>query len=209
MSPRSASLGGDPHEADPKPALALNGQTCPVFMSDIVGYGDPARTDADRDIMAKALYDMTETVFDEAAIAWDRCRKDDRGDGMLLIAPSDIPALSLVHPLPRRLADLLRAYNKAAPRAQRMRLRTALAVGPVTEKDNHRLSGETIIKTRRILDADPLRKGVVRSGICLGLIATQFVYDTVIKHEPKVTGFHEVDVEVKLFREKAWLRFYR
>lgn len=199
MSPRAASSGGDP----------LNGQACPLLMTDIVNYGDPARTDADRDIMAKAHYDMTEAVFDEASIPWARCRKEDRGDGMLLIAPPDVPALSLLHPLPDNLAGLLRAYNKAAPKAQRMRLRIALAVGPVTEKDNHRLSGETIIKTRRILDAEPLRAGIVKSGICLGLITTQFVYDTVIKHEPKVTGFHEVDVEVKLFREQAWLRFYR
>ena len=193
-------------ESGPKPRLT--GQNCSVFMADIVGFGDPIRTDADRSVLIRVFYKAMEDVFERAGIAWVRCHDEDRGDGVLLIVPSSIPTGDVVHPLVDMLATRLRQHNKRVPRAQRMRLRVALNVGPVTENE-HGVEGEAIINTARLMEASQLKEAVTRPGVDLVLIASQYVFESVVRHLPQASAYRPVDVSVKKFQAQAWIRVYR
>lgn len=189
------------------PAPRLSGQNCSVLMADIVGFGDHRRTDADRSAVVDALYEAMEDVFEESGIAWEQCHDEDRGDGMLLVVPVAVPTARVVEPMTGLLAGRLRAYNAGATRARRLGLRMALDVGPVSE-NGHGVEGEAIINTARLIAAEPLTQGVARPGVDLGLIASRFVYDSVIRHQAEAAAYLPVDVRVKTYADRGWLRFY-
>ncbi|HEY3681985.1 MAG TPA: cyclic nucleotide-binding domain-containing protein [Streptosporangiaceae bacterium] len=192
-------------EAGPPPRLT--GQNCSVLMADIVGFGDRRRTDADRSSLVDTFYEAMEGVFEQTGIAWEQCHDEDRGDGILLIVPVAVPTARVVDPLVGMLAARLRAHNLGAPKPRRIRLRMALDVGPVAENE-HGVEGEAIINAARLLAAEPLVQSVARPGIDLGFIASRFVHDSVIRHQKEAKAYHEVEVRVKTYEDRAWLRVY-
>jgi Cyclic nucleotide-binding domain len=62
-----------------------------------------------------------------------------------------------------------------------------------------RMRSASVIATERV-------RGLMdTSGASLGLIATTFVYETVIKHDRSLTGYRKVQVDVKTFSHPAWM----
>ena len=198
LTERSAGL--EPYRPYP-----LQGENCTVLFTDVVAFGAPTRTDEDRRIIREAILGMMRTTLESL---WDECVAEDRGDGHLIVVPPHIPTAQVVERLLNGLPQQLRRHNRIYNESVRIRLRVAVNVGPVVS-DAMGMSGEAIIRTARLLDAVALRKGIDKSGANLGLIVSNFVYETVIKHgagsiEPD--GYGHVPVNVKETRLTAWIK---
>ena len=69
-------------------------------------------------------------------------------------------------------------------------------------------SGEAITTIARLVEAPLFKQAMDTSGASLGLIATTFVYETVIRHDRSLTGYRQVQVDVKRFTESAWMSVF-
>jgi hypothetical protein len=58
------------------------------------------------------------------------------------------------------------------------------------------------------VDTPEFKKAVEESPASLGVIASPFVYETVIRHD-RDPGYTQVPVEVKESEGNAWMRLYR
>jgi len=190
-----------------RPAVPLSvvSQLCAMFAVDIAGY-----TDRDEEIqlhLRGALYDMLRSAFDASGIPWTRCQRQDRGDGVLIIIPPDIPPHCLVSPLLGQLGNQLRSHNRIVTASAQMQLRSATHLGSVY-RDGHGFAGEDLNLLCRMLDARPLRRALAASGADLALIVSDHFYETVIRRRPSLTdptAFRSLRTVVKRTSVHAWI----
>src|SRR6266480_4187654 len=95
-------------------------------------------------------------------LLWEECMSEDQDDGFLVVAPPAIPTTKIMERLHRELPGELRQHNRIYGEPTRIRLRVAVDVGPVMSVSLG-LSGETIIRASRLLDA-PNLKGAMASA---------------------------------------------
>jgi hypothetical protein len=141
----------------------------------------------------------------------------DRGDGVLvLLRPADdFPKPLLLSRLIPALASMLVAYNSGltpAEHARVLRLRAVIHAGEVLCDENG-FFGEDLDVAFRLLDAPPLKKHL-RSGITpLALVASDYIYQSIIRH-----GYDGIDdeefrqivtVKVGDQRRKGWVHLPR
>lgn len=167
-----------PSPHDRRSTAPLN---CSIFITDIVGYGDPRRDDHDRAILRSALLGILTDAFAESGLSWHRCRHHDRGDGLLTIVPPTLSTTLLVDPLLQVLGEGLHRHNREAEDRLRLCLRSALHIGPV------RLHGTgypnaSVIHAARMLDSAPLRRSLVTTDIPLAAMVSSYVYENVVRH---------------------------
>jgi CRP-like cAMP-binding protein len=200
-----AAWPGEAPAVRPVRSGPLNGQHCTVLLTDVVAFGSPARNDEDRRIIRKALLAMTDLMLQGIA-----ARSEDRGDGILTIVPPDIPTAEVLERLVKELPLALARHNSTFPDSARFQLRVAINVGPVTT-DTMGVSGEAIIIVARLVDAPIFKEAMAKTHVNLGIIASPFVYDTVIKHSPNpmnVVGYSQVQVNLKGFATPAWIKLF-
>ncbi len=70
------------------------------------------------------------------------------------------------------------------------------------------VSGEAIIVTARLVEAPQFKRAIDASGASLGVIASTFIYETVIKHSRDLTGYSQVQVDVKETSVTAWMKVF-
>jgi hypothetical protein len=182
----------------------LNGENCTVILSDVVRFGALARTDDDRRLIREALFSMTHTALQDLPDVWSW---DDRGDGLLTVIPPSIPTALVIRHLHKELPLALEDYNHAHDAAARIQLRVAINVGPVVT-DTVGVSGEAIIVTARLVEAPQFKEAMDKEHAALGIIASSFVYDTVIRHDLALSGYAPVQVDVKESRLRAWMKLF-
>jgi class 3 adenylate cyclase len=183
----------------------LNGENCTIFLTDVVGFGARTRTDSDRLLIREALFRMTQTAIRNMPGA----RSEDRGDGFLTVVPPEIPTARVIGQLVKELPVALEFHNNTQHEPARFKLRLAVNVGPVVSDMG--VSGEAIILTARLVDSPRFKEAVARSMASLGVIASPFVYETVIRHgqdQSYVASYTRVPVEVKEFSTMAWMRLF-
>lgn len=186
-----------------RPLLA--GENCTVIVTDVVGFGGLDRSDEDRRIVRNAGLAMMRAALGSL---WDECVLADRGDGLLVVVPPQVPTAKVLELVHRELPGRLRVHNHTYAESARMRLRLAAHVGPITE-DSLGPAGEAIIRASRLLDASTLKGAMAASGANLGIIVSEFVYDTAIKHSwewAEPAGYAMVEATVKESRILAWMR---
>ncbi|NDU77532.1 hypothetical protein GWI34_33660, partial [Actinomadura sp. DSM 109109] len=164
-------------------APAWAGQNCTIVYTDVAGFSSPTRSDADRIGVRRAMYRALRESFEESGVPWDACHVEDRGDGALIVIPPQVPTAIVIDPMLVSLGLRLRRHNHRATGAVRVQLRVAVNVGPVMP-DPPGVSGSSIITTARLLDAGPLKDRLAATGADLGVIASRFVYDSVIVPSP-------------------------
>jgi tetratricopeptide (TPR) repeat protein len=88
-----------------------------------------------------------------------------------------------------------------------MRLRLALHAGEI-HHDDYGLVGTAINLAFRMLDAKPLKKALAESTGVLGVIASQWFFDEVIRHDPTnhPGEYHRIRVIAKETETDAWIR---
>ncbi len=180
---------------------------CSILFTDVAGYGNPDRNDGDRDVVRKALYEIVRSALEASGVPWEVCYHEDRGDGIIVVVPPTVSTVRVVDPLIGELASRLRRYNRRASDVVRIQLRAALHVGPVG-RDAEGLTGQAIITTARILDAQPLKDRLAETQADLGFAASDFVYEHVVRNRPGRTDpatFEHLQCQVKQIQVSAWM----
>jgi hypothetical protein len=185
-------------------AQPLNGENCTVILSDVVAFGARTRTDRDRLIIRAALSRMTKDAIQDLP----GMRSEDRGDGILTVIPPKVSTAEVMDRLLNELPYALDRHNCSQRESARFQLRLAINVGPVVS-DAMGVSGEAIIVAARLVEAPRLKEAIATSTANLGVIASPFVYEAVIRHgsDPNdVASYSQVPVEVKESATMAWMK---
>jgi CRP-like cAMP-binding protein/class 3 adenylate cyclase len=189
-----------------KRAKTLNGENCTVILTDVADYGAHTRTDNDRLLIREALFKMTL----KATQSFPDAQSEDRGDGFLTVVPPNSSTARVLDQLLRELPAALELHNSTQDEPARFRLRLAVNVGPVVSHMGG-VSGEAIIVAARLVEAPEFKDALAASSACLGVIASPFVYETVVRHgeDPReVASYCQVPVEVKETDTTAWMRLF-
>ena len=71
-------------------------------MVDVEGFGDERRANWHQVAVRDGLYRAMQKAFDQAGIPWADCDHEDRGDGVFVLVPPDVPKELLAESLPPR-----------------------------------------------------------------------------------------------------------
>jgi hypothetical protein len=176
---------------------------------DIVSFGDPARDDDVRICLRHALYQILEQAFDDSSVAWQACLREDHGDGLLIVAPAGVPTAALIDPLVDRLRAGLRRHNRMSSEPAKIRLRMAIHAGH-TYLDANGVTGHAVISLFRMLEAPAFKRIFAVRPADFGLIASDYIYDEVIRHGPGLIDpemYHSITVRLKETHARAWVYF--
>jgi class 3 adenylate cyclase len=180
---------------------------CSIFITDIVGYGDPRRHDHDRAILRATLLRVLTEAFAESGLAWRRCHHQDRGDGLLTIVPPTLSTSLLIDPLLPLLGDSIRRHNHGATDQLQMRLRSALHVGPVLLGGTG-YPNASVIHAARMLDSAPLRRSLATTGHAFATMVSSYVYENVVRHMHgalTADAFHRTWYQAKATPITSWM----
>ena len=183
----------------------LAGENCTVLLTDVAGFGAPYRTDLHRQIIRREHLQIVQRTL---GAIWDACTWQDRGDGLLIVAPPHMTTAKIMNCINRELPDRLRVHNATYARAACFHLRLAANVGPVTG-DPLGFSGESIIRASRMVEAPVLKQAMERTSAVLGIMVSPFVYETAIEGtgDVLVAGeYEQVEVRNKELVAPAWMR---
>jgi tetratricopeptide (TPR) repeat protein len=177
-----------------------------ILLVDVERFGDHNRTNADQIVVRKALYRILRLALRRAGIAWDACHHEDRGDGVLILAPAELPKSPFADVLPVALATALRAHNTIPRVEQRIRLRVALHAGEVYF-DEHGVTAASINFAFRLLEAPSFKQALSSSPGVLAVIASSWFFDEVIRHSTAGArdAFRPIQVTVKETTAVGWI----
>jgi hypothetical protein len=184
----------------------LNGENCTVILTDVADYGAHIRTDNDRLLIREALFRMTQNAMQ----TFPDAQSEDRGDSILTVVPPNASTARVLDRLVKELPAALERHNCAHGGSARFKLRLAVNVGPVVSHMNG-VSGEAIIVAARLVEAPSFKRALAASTASLGVIASPFVYETVVRHgsDPReVASYVQVPVEVKETSTTAWMKLF-
>ena len=182
----------------------LAGENCTILRTDVVGFGALYRNDQDRRIIRLASEEMMRASLSRV---WGECISEDRGDGLLIVVRPGIPTARVMALLHRELPGGLRRHNRTYNELANIRLRVAVNVGPVTS-DAVGMSGEAIIRAARLVDAPVLKEAMAETSAALGIIVSEFVYETAIRHAPElidINAYKLAEVKIKETRVLGWM----
>jgi hypothetical protein len=143
---------------------------------------------------------MTNVMLRGIADVWS----ESRGDGMLTVAWPGVPTAIVIGRLLEELLPAVERHISSHWDPACFQLRAAISVGPLVS-DAMGPSGEAITTIARLAEAPLFKQAMNTSGASLGVIATTFVYETVIRHDRSLTGYRQLQVDVKTFNGQAWM----
>jgi class 3 adenylate cyclase len=189
----------------PVPPLAVHRTIVAV---DVEGFGDRCRTNPNQVAVREGLYRALRRAFCAASIPWAECHHEDRGDGVLILAPPEVPKSVFVESLPARLVEGMREHNSTRRVPEQIRLRMALHAGEL-QYDDHGVAGASINLTFRLLDAGPLKSALAESSGVLALITSSWFFDEVVRNSPNAnpTAYRPIRVTVKEGYQKVPILF--
>jgi NB-ARC domain len=175
-----------------------------IVVVDVEGFGDRRRTNRDQVAIRDGLYRAMRDAFGRAGISWDDCGHEDRGDGLFVLVPAEVPKGLLAEALPSALVTALRTHNGAHPDLERIRLRMALHAGEV-QYDEHGVTAAAVNLAFRLLDAGALKAALASSPGVLAVIASSWFYEEVVRHSAAVSAYRPVEVVVKETTTTGWI----
>jgi hypothetical protein len=143
-------------------------------------------------------------AFGHAGISWDDCGHEDRGDGVFVLVPAEVPKALLAESLPPALVTALRAHNGAHPGPERIRLRMVLHAGEI-HYDQHGVTAAAVNLAFRLLDAGPLKAALASSPGVLAVIVSSWFFEEVVRHSSVAPGYRQVGVAVKETTTTGWI----
>ncbi|MEV8438230.1 tetratricopeptide repeat protein [Actinosynnema sp. NPDC051121] len=178
-----------------------------VLAVDVAGFSDQGRSNRDRVAVRDGLYSALLSAFRVCGIPWEACHHEDRGDGVLVLAPPDVVKGLFTEVLPDALLAEVRGHNAGRGAGERMRLRVAVHAGEV-RFDDHGVVGVAVNHTFRLLDAPPVRAALAGSAAPLVLVVSDWFHDEVVRHSPasEPDAFRRVRFTVKETTGTAWVR---
>lgn len=177
-----------------------------LVVVDVERFGDQRRTNFHQLAVRDGLWRALARAFDEAGIRWAGCRREDRGDGVLILARAAVPKARFTESLPDALAVALEEHNRECCAQERIRLRMALHAGEVSY-DCHGVAGAAVNLAFRLVEARPLKAALASSPGVLAVIASSWLFEEVIKHSPAShpDAYRPVQVAVKETSTVGWI----
>ena len=176
-----------------------------IVVVDIEGFGDRRRTNRNQVAVRNGLYKIMQDAFYQAGIPWADDRHEDRGDGVFVLIPGDIPKSLFVESLPSALVAGLREHNASHPQEERIRLRMALHAGEVNY-DEHGVTAASINLAFRLVEAEGLKASLANSEGLLALITSSWFYEEVVRNgAANANEFRRIWVRVKETSTVAWI----
>jgi hypothetical protein len=178
-----------------------------ILVTDIENFTDPARTNLDQLAVRRGLYKVVQHAFTKINVTWSTCRAEDRGDGVFVLIPPDVPKIRLATTMLSRLGTALRSHNAACSARTRFRLRAALHAGEV-HCDRHGVAGKAINHAFRLVQAPVLKTALETSAAHLAVIVSGWFFDEVIRHYPtaKPAAYECVRMSMADPNGVAWIR---
>ena len=175
-----------------------------IVVVDVEGFGDQGRTNQHQVAVRDGLYRALQDAFGSAGISWDDCGHEDRGDGVFILVPAEVPKALLAESLPPALVTALRAHNSRHPGPERIRLRMALHAGEV-HYDQHGVTAVAVNLAFRLLDARPLKEALAHSPGVLAVIVSSWFFEEVVRHSGAAPGYRPAEVAVKETMTTGWI----
>ncbi|MBW4719304.1 hypothetical protein [Saccharothrix obliqua] len=172
-----------------------------VVVFDIAGYG---RRDNRAQVRAReVLHTAVRGAFRVAGVPWRRLVVEDRGDGLIALAPPSVSKVDLLDPLVPALAAGL------ADAAEPVRLRMAVHAGDLV-RDAYGWVGADLNTACRLVDSDVLREALRDApGAVLAVLVSDVVHRAVVRHGYRglrAADYRPVRVVCKEVDERAWLQ---
>ena len=142
-----------------------------IVVVDVEGFADRRRTNPHQVAVRDGLDRGMRDAFGRAGIPWDDCGHEDRGDGVLILVPAEVPKALLAESLPSALVAALRAHNGAHPAPEQIRLRMVLHAGEI-RYDQHGVTATAVNLAFRLLDASAVKAALANSPGVLAVIAS-------------------------------------
>lgn len=174
--------------------------------ADIVAFGGRARDLPAQLFLRETMYDIVKDAFTITQLPWDHCHREDRGDGMILLAPPDSNPDAFLDPLAHHLAALLRRRNRHAAEHVRLRLRFAVHHGYV-RRDEHGFAGAAAIHVCRLLEATEFKNAIHQAACDFSLIVSDTLYTDAVQRGDLIDpdAYRPTRVTVKETRTGAWI----
>jgi class 3 adenylate cyclase len=199
------SPAGWPDTADPHPAGPLvRSVHCAMLAVDIAAFG--GRDPATQQYLHASLYRIVPEACEAAGLPWNTCHHEDRGDGILLIAPAGLSP-ELLDPAAVYLSAGIRRHNELANADAKIQLRMALHAGYI-RRGPEGVSGRDLIHLFRLLDAPELKARLAAGHADFALIASDDLYNDVIRHGPSLippATYQQVKISNKETHTSAWI----
>lgn len=174
-----------------------------------MGFSRKDRTEPVQAHLREVLYHrLLREALDRAGVPLRECHREDRGDGAIVVAPAGVSMIPVAGEFIEALAASLRCHNDASDARCRMRLRVALHTGEL-HRDGYGLIGGPVIHVCRLLDAPPLKEAVAAPDALLAVIASDRLYDEVIRQNWDHTNpdrYMRVTIHVKETVTQAWIQ---
>ena len=185
----------------PRPAVHRT-----LVVVDVEGFGDRRRTNPHQLAVRDGLWQALARAFDDAGIRWAGCRREDRGDGVLILARAEVPKGRFTESLPGALVTALEEHNGARCAEERIRLRMAVHAGEVSY-DRHGVAGAAVNLAFRLVEAGPLRAALAGSPGVLAVITSSWFFEEVVRHSPASdpASYRPVRVAVKETSTVGWV----
>lgn len=177
-----------------------------IVCVDVEGFNDRRRTNPDQVAVRHGLYGSLRAAFARSGIPWDLCYHEDRGDGVLILVPPEVPKNRLVAHVLYELASAVAEHNRAHDAGARIRLRIVIHAGEIVH-DEYGVAGTALNHAFRLLDAELLKAALRGSAGVLAAIASQWYFDEVIRNDPASApdSYRPVRVSVKETQATAWI----
>jgi tetratricopeptide (TPR) repeat protein len=175
-----------------------------IVVVDVEGFGDLSRTNAHQVAIRAGLYRAMREAFARAGISWDKCGHEDRGDGVFVLVPAEVPKGLLAGSLPSALVTALRAHNAGHPGPERIRLRMALHAGEV-RYDEHGVTAASVTLAFRLLEAAALKAALAGSPGVLAVIVSSWFFEEVVRHSSVALTYRPIEVAVKETTTTGWI----
>ena len=165
------------------------------------------RTNPERVAVREALYRVLDESLRAAGVERESRRVEDRGDGLLLLLPADVPKLRFLDRFLHFVAHLLGEHNVG--RADRLRLRAAIHAGEVVEAEWGVL-GDALDETFGLLASPQLRTAQALGWTDLAVGVTGAFYREVVQagaHGADPPGYRRVVIDFDGHSRPAWIFF--
>ena len=192
--------------ASPRPT-GNGAHYCPMLAVDIKAFNDPKRGEDVQRFLRAAMYELLTSAFACSRLAWLACHHEDRGDGVLVVAPPSAPAAALIDPLVDHLRAGIRLHNKICSDVAKIRLRMSVHAGQV-HFDGNGVCGLAVTHLFRMLEAAAFKRAFAASGADFALVTSDALYEEVISHGPGLIDpdmYAPITIRCKETRGRAWL----
>ena len=178
-----------------------------MVLVDVAGFTRPDRTLTHQVAVREGLYKVLEEAFAKARLDWSACYHEDRGDGVMILVPPDIPAVVLADQLLDRIVAALRDHNAVHVREASIQLRIVLHSGQV-ERDAAGVAGPALNFAFRLLAAPTAKRVLHESTGIVAVVASESFYEAVISQRPAAApeSYEPIRAEFDGFSSGAYLR---